>query len=200
MKLQSLLTIFLALPVLASARGEVSFNVGELAEKAVLSKVLGGSDAGWFLPFHFNVTFNISATSTLSTDLVFRSDNHGTFTDYKEYLLLVGLEREVSDGLLGSIKIGGGHVAGHRSPSYFFADGTPYDSGEELLLYTCPELAAQASLYQKFRMGDRWTSSFGAELLVVRGLGCKNTPSWSAIGYLVHRYIPILKWNIGYVF
>ncbi len=136
----------------------------------------------------------------MSTDLVFRSDNHGTFTDYKEYLLLVGLEYEVSDGLLGSIKIGGGHVAGHRSPSYFFADGTPYDSGEELLLYTCPELAAQTSLYQKFRMGDRWTSSFGAELLVVRGLGCKNTPSWSAIGYLVHRYIPILKWNIGYVF
>ncbi len=176
------------------ATSEISFNVGELAEKAVLSKTLGDSTSGWFLPFHFTYNYSIESDSVFSTEIIYRSDTHGTFENYSEFLLLLGFERKLVDSSwVWGLKAGAGTASGTIADDSGYSSVTNRD-------YACSEVVGQISIQKKINWESNWTSSIGGAFLAIVPLSCKNEPQWSAIGLLVHRYVPVLKWEIGYKF
>jgi hypothetical protein len=199
--MRSVSAIFALLLFAGSARAEtdatheLSFNVGEFLEKAALSKLLGGADSGWFLPFHFGYARRVSGRGSLILNYVHRFDNHGTFDGYRENLLLAGWRSEVDDGWSWSAMLGGGSVAGPLGQADIPGVVLP-----PAPIYRCEELALQVGFEKGIVWEQGWSTSLGAALLLIRPLRCQNEPLWSGIGILVHRVVPLLKWELSYRF
>lgn len=184
--------LLFSFPVLAA--NELSFNAGEFLEKATLSKVLGGSSAGWFLPFHFTYSRDLDEEFQIASDFIYRMDNHVTFDEYQEYLLLAGVGYRFRPDLIGTFKVGGGRAAGTIS-SLVVSQNNFTDSH-----YSCSEIVAQAGLQKRSKLSDSWDMGLGGGLLVIIPTACQNEFPLSVIGILVHRIVPILNWDLVYKF
>lgn len=189
------LSFLLCIGLNANGDDEIGFNAGEFTEKVVLSKALGGSSSGWFLPFHFTYSKDQNEFYQWTMDLVYRFDNHGSFKDYSEYLALFGVGYKFQPDLIGSLKVGGGFARGEHSGQTQGKNGG-WVSGT----YKCSELALQSSFQKRSDLGGHWLMGVGGGLLMILPTDCENEPKFSTIGTLVHRWVPILNLDLIYKF
>jgi hypothetical protein len=179
-----------------------SYNFGNtlllFAGGLALKKPTGG---GVFLPFHFAYQRKKSDEDITEMDMIYRYDNHDTFQGYNEYLVLLGKRFRVDkwDDWTWGAKAGFGYASGLISNKYEDEDGKIFSLGKQKT-YRCFEGAAKLDLKKETEISDGWNYQYGAGVLFIIPLVCQNTQSWSTIGTLVHRVVPVLDLSVNYNF
>lgn len=177
------------------AANEVGFNAGETLEKAVLSRLLGDTHSGWFLPFHLTYSRDLNDEFQLTADFIYRYDNLGSFNGYEEHLFLAGVGYRLYSDVIGTLKFGGGKARGQLLKPTKGFDGNLVEG-----VYSCSELAAQANLQKRNEISESFEMGLGGGLLLIMPTSCQNRIALTSLGVLVHQIVPVFNWDLIYKF
>jgi len=173
-------------------RFTIGFNVLETAIIYSLSLATTSlKGKGYFLPLHFNGAHYISPYWGFHWGLIYRRDQHSTFINYNEWIVLAGARYSFSgkglNGFFGSLRTGYGYSAGDFRYMYFNGNSR----------YQCHALTFQPEWgWSKHFISKKIGFSIGTGVLFIVPVSTRNDFDLSVVGVLIHRIVPVFNFTI----